>query len=155
MTTGEFVRRLCKALGLEHTEDWQFILAQAEIAGNAHLFGELQRQLAAKVRDTRDDLIDEARECWVNAGLPVDGRDDDYLSDELTKGLHNAFPFLNALHTRLIESYRIDIEGRSDSGSEVDPLDVPASPQTVLASDAYVAAMRAVIHGHKLGKDIQ
>lgn len=145
MTAGEFVRRLCKALGLEHTEDWQFILAQAEVAGNAHLFNQLSAQATDELRKGRNNLIDEARECWLAAGLPVDS--DPNLSDELTEGLHRAFPFLDVLYSRLIASYRIDVEGHS----EVDPLDVIASPQTVLASDAYVAAMRAVIHGHKLG----
>jgi hypothetical protein len=150
MTTGEFVRRLCKALGLEHTEDWQFILAQAEVAGNAHLFNQLSAQAGAVLRKGRNDLIDEARECWLAGGLPLDDSNPN-LSDELTEGLHHAFPFLDTLHTRVMASYRVDI----DAHPELDPLDVHASPETVLASDAYVAAMRAVIHGHKLGKDIQ
>ena len=98
MITGEFVRRLCVALGIDQTEDWQLILARAEIAGNTHLHGELTRQLGAELRARRNALIDEARECWVANGLPIDSGDDyPHLDDRLTDGLHRAFPFLGGL----------------------------------------------------------
>jgi len=95
-------------------------------------------------------VIDEAAQLW-----PIDSpfpflMDADLRSPIATK-LHEAFPFLQALFDRFTASMGRDDElYRLANPSSDDISDVEDSPETKLALQAYIAAMRAVIHGYKL-----
>ena len=92
---------------------------------------------------TRSEIIHEARSC--------SSPDDEFvhLADWLVHALHHEFPWLTTLRRRAFASGAIDARA---GATEDDPhgLTAPMSPQYELASKAYHAALRSVIHGYDL-----
>lgn len=138
------------ALAVELRTDVVDIQARADLLHDEALYNPETRLLsgdgAATIRCLiASEVIDEARE------VP----DPLMLSDELIDRLRTLFPFLGALHARLLASGRADAEtylasGRADPTDQFG-LDAQMTPHFELASTAYWLAMRAVIRGYKLG----
>lgn len=99
----------------------------------------------------RNDIINQAASNW-----PVDSTWRPSFSDWLQDQIFLCFPFLEVLRNRWHASMTRDAKSyltehpNPDDPFGLDILDVASSPQTELAKQAYIVAMRSVIHGHKM-----
>jgi hypothetical protein len=71
-------------------------------------------------------------------------------SDEIIEALHHEFPFLEQLKARAHAGHGADRQTANQPDDDLSvALDCPVSTETQLADDAYQAALKAVVYGHR------
>jgi hypothetical protein len=119
-----------------HLEGWVWRMRRRE---EQDLLAAAEAEISIEERRVRRHRI-------IGAARAVDSL---AFSDQIIDTLHHEFPFLEQLKVRAHAGHDIDMQAHESDDNFSAVLDCPVSTETQLAEDAYQAALKAVVYGHK------